>query len=200
MSYLPEDYESVEDRIRDFYRDHPSGRITTHLVERAHSEVVFRAEVFRELDVDPHPAATGHAHGFLGQAKDLEKTETVAIGRALANLNYAKQGKRMSREEAQAFEEVKAKPADRPHGGKRPDAPPTAKQIEFARVLIGNVEDGSKIAAQYLGSTPIELCSRDAVSRLIEDLKNRKDQEAKSYVRSATTIGDDWHTQEPPNE
>ena len=200
MSFLPDDYEPVEDRIRDFYADHPQGRITTHLVERANSEVVFRAEVFRELDIDPHPAATGHAHGYLGQAKDLENTETVAIGRALANLNYSKQGKRMSREEAQAFQDIKAKPVDRPHGGNRPSAMPTTRQIEFARVLIGNVKDGSKIAAEYLGSTPIELCSREDVSRLIEDLKERKDKEAKSYIRSTTTIGDDWHLQEAPSE
>ena len=200
MSYLPEDYEPVEDRIRDFYTDHPQGRITTHIVERAHSEVVFRAEVFRELDVDPHPAATGHAHGFLGQAKDLEKTETVAIGRALANLNYAKQGRRMSREEAQAFEDLKAKPVNRPHGGDRPTAVASDKQVKFARLLISTVEEGPELAAQYIGPTPLELASRQDVSRLIEDLKDRKEKTLAKVTRTASTIGDEWHLQEPPNE
>jgi len=31
MSYLPDDYEPVEDRIRAFYADHPAGRIVTDL-------------------------------------------------------------------------------------------------------------------------------------------------------------------------
>lgn len=198
MSYLPEDYEPVEDRIRDFYADHPQGRIITHLVERAQSEVVFRAEVFRDLDPDPHPAASGHAHGFLGQAKDLEKTETVAIGRALANLNYAKQGRRMSREEAQAFEDTKPKG---PTGGARPGATATEKQIGFARKLIETTHDGPEIAAQIVGATPLELADRMTVSKLIETLKERKADEVSTYKRTSGRVDDDaWHMQEPPSE
>lgn len=202
MSYLPEDYEPVEDRIRDFYADHPQGRITTTMLERGQMEVVFRAQVFRELDIDPHPAATGHAHGFLGQAKDLEKTETVAIGRALANLNYAKQGRRMSREEAQAFEEVKTKPVTRPHGGDRPLAMASEKQVDFARVLIATVEEGPELAAKYLGSTPLELSSRQDVSRLIEDLKERKQKALAKVTRVSGPApdADAWHMREAPDE
>lgn len=199
MSFLPEDYEPVEDRIRDFYADHPQGRITTTMLERAQSEVVFRAQVFRELDVDPHPAATGHAHGFLGQAKDLEKTETVAIGRALANLNYAKQGRRMSREEAQAFEATK--PLTRPHGGDRPGAVASDKQVKFARLLISTVEQGPELAAHYLGSTPLELCNRQDVSRLIEDLKERKEKTLAKVTRTTgPSVDDPWHMREAPDE
>ena len=202
MSFLPDDYEPVEDRIREFYTDHPQGRITTTILERGQMEVVFRAQVFRELDIDPHPAATGHAHGFLGQAKDLEKTETVAIGRALANLNYAKQGRRMSREEAQAFEETKTKPATRPHGGDRPGAMASEKQVSFARLLIGTVEEGPELAAQYLGSTPLELSSRQDVSRLIEDLKERKEKTLAKVTRTKGPAPDEdaWHMREAPNE
>lgn len=199
MSFLPEDYEPVEDRIRDFYTDHPQGRITTTMLERAQSEVVFRAQVFRELDLDPHPAATGHAHGFLGQAKDLEKTETVAIGRALANLNYSKQGRRMSREEAQAFEATKK--LTRPHGGDRPGAVASDKQVKFARLLISTVEEGPELAAQYLGSTPLELCNRQDVSRLIEDLKERKEKTLAKVTRTTgPSVDDPWHMREAPDE
>lgn len=202
MSFLPDDYEPVEDRIREFYTDHPQGRITTTMLERGQMEVVFRAQVFRELDVDPHPAATGHAHGFLGQAKDLEKTETVAIGRALANLNYAKQGRRMSREEAQAFEDTKTKPVTRPHGGDRPGAMASEKQVSFARVLIGTVEEGPELAAKYLGSTPLELSSRQDVSRLIEDLKERKEKALAKVTRTTGPApdADEWHLREAPDE
>lgn len=203
MSYLPEDYEAVEARIAKFYADHPNGRIVTSEVAYAGQEVRFRAEVFRDLDPDPHPAATGHAHGYLGQAKDYEKAETVAIGRALANLNYAKQGARMSREEAEAWQATKpqAKPLTRPHGGNNPGAPASEKQIKFARLLIDTVEEGPELAAQYLGATPLELASKGDVSRLIEDLKERKEKGLAKVTRSTTTDPDDtWHLQEPPHE
>lgn len=201
MSFLPADYEPVEDRIRAFYADHPQGRITTTEIGFDHKEVRFRADVYRDLDPEPHPAATGHAHGFVGAEKDYEKTETVAIGRALANLNYAKQGARPSREEMQAFQDIQTKPIIRPHGGNRPGATASEKQIKFARLLIDTVEEGPELAAQYIGSTPIELASRQDVSRLIEDLKERKDKTLAKVTRSATTDpADDWHLQEPPSE
>jgi hypothetical protein len=214
MSYLPEDYEPVEDRIRDFYTDHPQGRITTTMVERAHSEVVFRAEVFRELDIDPHPAATGHAHGFLGQAKDLEKTETVAIGRALANLNYAKQGRRMSREEAQAFEDTKTKPPVHPVGNAkgplakdRAGTPITPAQLNLAKILCGQVDEAVNIITAHLGEyRPPELWTKYEASGdktndgLIDKLKAAKENQL-GVTRSTGQAADDaWHMQEPPNE
>ena len=106
----------------------------------------------------------------------------------------------MSREEAQAFEDVKAKPATRPHGGDRPSATASEKQIKFARLLISTVEEGPELAAQYIGPTPLELASRHDVSRLIEDLKDRKEKTLAKVTRTASTIGDEWHLQEPPNE
>ena len=103
MTYLPEDYEPVEDRIRAFYADHPTGRITTDLIHLDGESVTFRAHIYRDIDPDPLPAATGHAHGLLTKPKAVEFIETVSIGRALANLNYAKQGARASAEEMQAY-------------------------------------------------------------------------------------------------
>lgn len=216
MSYLPEDYEPVEDRIRDFYTDHPQGRITTTMLERGQMEVVFRAQVFRELDVDPHPAATGHAHGFLGQAKDLEKTETVAIGRALANLNYAKQGRRMSREEAQAFEDTKTLHrvgnATGPLANHRANAPATPAQIKLAKSLLGQVDDAVNIVTEHLGEyRPPEIwtkyeCSgdKDAKNGLIDKLIAAKEAQmgGRRPVRSNPQATDDdaWHMREAPNE
>lgn len=201
MSYLPDDYEPVEDRIRAFYKDHPQGRIITVMLELNGDAVTFRAEVFRDLDPDPQPAATGHAHGLLTKPKAVEFIETVSIGRALANLNYAKQGARASAEEMQAYNDVAPKPITKPHGGKQPTATASEKQIKFARLLIGTVEEGPELAAQYVGSTPIELANRQDVSRLIEDLKERKEAAAKKVTRTSASDPDDaWHLQEPPNE
>jgi len=227
MTFVPDDYENVETRIRNFYADHPQGRIITDVISLDGDAVTFRASVYRELDPDPHPASTGHAHGLLVKPKAVEFIETVSIGRALANLNYAKQGARASAEEMQAFEESKtpggartgsspsaakstttppgptstAKPSTRPHGGTQPGATASERQVKFARLLIDTVEEGPQLAAQYLGSTPLEMAPRGDVSRLIEDLKTRKEEAMKQVTRTQAADPDDpWHMQEPPEE
>lgn len=207
MSYLPDDYEPVEDRIRAFYKDHPHGRIVTVMLELNGDAVTFRAEVFRDLDPDPHPAATGHAHGLLTKPKAVEFIETVSIGRALANLNYAKQGARASAEEMQAFEESKThvvKQPSYPRGGpaaRHASRPASDKQKKFARVLIDTTEEGPEIAAQVLGSTPLDLADATQASALIETLKERKEHAMSKVTRSSTSDpADEWHLQEPPNE
>ena len=201
MSYLPEDYEPVEDRIRAFYKDHPQGRITTDIISLDGDSVTFRASVYRELDPDPSPAATGHAHGLLTKPKAVEFIETVSIGRALANLNYAKQGARASQEEMQAFQDVK-QPSYPPRNParKRASSPASEKQIKFARLLIDTVEEGSEVAAQIIGSTPIELADRATVSALIEDLKARKEAAAEKVTRTKGQQDDDWHLAPEPEE
>jgi len=201
MSFLPEDYEPVEDRIRAFYKDHPQGRITTDIISLDGDSVTFRASVYREIDPDPSPAATGHAHGLLTKPKAVEFIETVSIGRALANLNYAKQGARASQEEMQAFQDVK-QPSYPPRNPARKEAskPATDKQIKFARLLIDTVEEGSEVAAQILGSEPLELADKATVSALIEDLKARKEAAAEKVTRSKGQVEDDWHLQPEPEE
>jgi hypothetical protein len=199
VSYLPEDYEPVEDRIRAFYSDHPQGRITTDVISLDGDSVTFRASVYRDIDPDPSPAATGHAHGLLTKPKAVEFIETVSIGRALANLNYAKQGARASQEEMQAFQDVK-QPSYPPRNPARKEAsrPATEKQVKFARLLIDTVEEGSQVAAQILGSEPLDLADKATVSALIEDLKARKEAAAEKVTRSSGH--DDWHLQEAPSE
>jgi predicted fused transcriptional regulator/phosphomethylpyrimidine kinase len=201
MSYLPEDYEPVEDRIRAFYKDHPQGRITTDIISLDGDSVTFRASVYREIDPDPSPAATGHAHGLLAKAKAVEFIETVSIGRALANLNYAKQGARASQEEMQAFQDVK-QPSYPPRNPARKEAsrPATEKQIKFARLLIDTVDVGSEVAAQILGSEPLELADKATVSALIEDLKARKEAAAEKVTRTKGQQDDDWHLVPEPEE
>ena len=104
-----DEYELVEDRIRRFYEEHPDGRIVTHditdLQDRAKGYFVVRAAIYTNHE-DQHancPKATGLAFEVEGTAganrtSALENAETSAIGRALANADYAK-GKRPSRTE-----------------------------------------------------------------------------------------------------
>jgi len=112
------DYETVEERLKRFYTDHPDGRILTEnetLPEyRAEKIWVIKAIVFLSgEDVERGcPKATGYAFeidgtGMANQSSALENCETSAIGRALANAGYSG-NKRTSREEmekVQRFEE-----------------------------------------------------------------------------------------------
>jgi hypothetical protein len=104
-----DEYELVEDRIRRFYEDYPDGRIIAYELtseeDRARGYWVVRAQIF-ESHEDQHsncPKATGMAFEIEGgsganRTSALENAETSAIGRALANADYAK-GKRPSRTE-----------------------------------------------------------------------------------------------------
>lgn len=104
-----DEYDLVEDRIRRFYEDNPDGRIVTYELtskqDREKGYWVVRAQIF-ESHEDQHamtPKATGMAFEIEGGAganrtSALENAETSAIGRALANADYAK-GKRPSRTE-----------------------------------------------------------------------------------------------------
>ena len=124
-----DEYELVEDRIRRFYEDSPDGRIVTYeltsLEDREKGYWVVRAQIF-ETHEDQHmncPKASGMAFEIEGgsganRTSALENAETSAIGRALANADYAK-GKRPSRTEMekaargpQARSESNGAPAD----------------------------------------------------------------------------------------
>ena len=99
----------------------------------------------------------------------------------------------------QAFQDVK-QPTYPPRNParKRASSPASEKQIKFARLLIDTVEEGSEVAAQILGSEPLDLADRATVSALIEDLKARKEAAAEKVTRSSGH--DDWHLQEAPSE
>jgi hypothetical protein len=100
-----QDYETVEERIKRFYNDNPSGRILTELMEHDPSKGVWvvKAEVYLGFNQDSK--ATGWAfeidgQGMANKTSALENAETSAIGRALANAGYSG-NKRATREEMQ---------------------------------------------------------------------------------------------------
>ena len=111
-----EDYETVEERLVKFWKDHPDGRISTVLVEATASRFIVQAYIYR-TEVDQHPWSSGLAEETVqgrgvNATSALENCETSAIGRALASAGYATKGKRPSREEMSkvaAQSEVKAK-------------------------------------------------------------------------------------------
>jgi len=111
-----DDYETVEERLVKFWKDHPDGQIHTKLLDSTSSRFIVEASIFR-TEADARPWTTGLAEETVqgrgvNATSALENCETSAIGRALANAGYATKGKRASREEMSkvaASEQVKAK-------------------------------------------------------------------------------------------
>lgn len=102
-----ENYETVEDRLKQYWKDNPNGRIWTEVVHETEdgSCVTIRALVYINAD-DTNPIATGIAQetkgqgGFANTDAWVENCETSAIGRALANWKYQGSNKpRPSKEE-----------------------------------------------------------------------------------------------------
>ncbi|CAB4161756.1 hypothetical protein UFOVP790_3 [uncultured Caudovirales phage] len=98
-----EDYETVEERLIKFWKDHPDGQIHTKLLNQDSGRFIVIAEIYR-TEADSRPWTTGLAEETVqgrgvNATSALENCETSAIGRALANAGYATKGKRASREE-----------------------------------------------------------------------------------------------------
>lgn len=109
-----EDYETVEERLAKFWKEHPDGRISTEVVEHTLQRFIIKASIYR-TEVDAHPWTTGFAEETVStrgvnSTSALENCETSAIGRALANANYAAKGKRPSREEMAKVNQGQPKP------------------------------------------------------------------------------------------
>lgn len=96
-----EDYETVETRLNRFWESHSEdGKVETELVRYDNGHYIVKAKIF----VGDRQVATGLADEHttdkgVNARNALENAETSAIGRALANYNFAPKGKRPSREE-----------------------------------------------------------------------------------------------------
>ena len=121
-----EDYETVEERLIKFWKDHPDGRIDTKIIEASATRFIVQAYIYR-TEVDQFAWSSGLAEETISgrgvnATSALENAETSAIGRALASAGYATKGKRPSREEMSkvakmteakaVIDEVKAKMAE----------------------------------------------------------------------------------------
>jgi len=96
-----DEYEPVAERLDRFWKTHSEdGRIETELVSHVNGHYIVKAIIW----VGDRQVATGLADEHTEQKgvnarNALENAETSAIGRALANFNFAPKGKRPSREE-----------------------------------------------------------------------------------------------------
>ena len=121
MSGNMKDYVPVSVRLEAFREEYPEGvLVSTRTNEGENGELVcFKAEVFRTVEeaVQLKPlglaAAVGHAEALNDDEKIVEKCETVAFGRALANLGYSIKEGIASADEVQEYEKAKEKKESR---------------------------------------------------------------------------------------
>lgn len=91
-----DNYVDVQERINTFWEQYPDGAIRTNLMSPPDdfTQCRYKAEVFKDRDL-PAPDAVGWAFELAGGSganftSHEENCETSAIGRALANMGYAK--------------------------------------------------------------------------------------------------------------
>jgi hypothetical protein len=155
-----EDYETVEERLVKFWKDHPDGRISTTLVEHTLQRFIVQASIFR-TEVDAQAWTTGFAEETVStrgvnSTSALENCETSAIGRALANAGYVTKGKRPSREEMSKVKAAEPKPFAEKLADKITmpveDDPWAIKSVEPA----GTSEEAVALVKEVLGGVKID--------------------------------------------
>jgi hypothetical protein len=171
-----DDYETVEERLIKFWKDHPDGRIDTRLVEASATRFIVQAYIYR-TEVDQHPWSSGLAEETVqgrgvNATSALENCETSAIGRALASAGYATKGKRPSREEmakvaskqavVTSIAEVKAKMKETTE-----QYVPVAKAddpwTQWEATPVATMDQAVEMVQSVLGgTTPEESCSHGA--------------------------------------
>jgi hypothetical protein len=108
-----EDYEPVASRLARFWEKHPEGRVITKLITIEGDRVVVQADNYVDRE-DDRPIATDFAEEIRGsnnvnKTSHVENACTSAIGRALADCDFASSTdwtKRPSREEMQKVERM----------------------------------------------------------------------------------------------
>ncbi len=164
-----DDYETVEERLVKYWKDHPDGQIHTKLLDSTASRFIVEASIYR-TEADSRPWTTGLAEETVqgrgvNATSALENCETSAIGRALANAGYATKGKRASREEMSKVaasqevkakvEEVKAKMADT----SKEYVPIQQKEDPWTMQVMAPVqtlETAVEMVKDVLGGTPVD--------------------------------------------
>jgi len=107
IDFKGNDYALVPDRLKAFREANPRASIETAPTLQPDGTIIFKASIVADQADENSPKATGHALGKNDSAKAFERLETVAVGRALANLGYLNNGQIATSEEMLEFEEHK---------------------------------------------------------------------------------------------
>lgn len=110
IKFGDKDYALVPGRLKQFREDNPRSSIDTEPTYNTDGSVTFKATLIKDLSDEYSARATGNARyseNELKRAKAFEKLETIAVGRALANLGYLNDGQIATTEEMEEFETFK---------------------------------------------------------------------------------------------
>lgn len=145
--FNPDDYETVESRLKRFWTQFPNGRVLTDKTYSDDRKFEFKAEIYTDKE-DTRPVTTGHAEeivgvGMVNTTSALENCETSAIGRALANFIFSGD-KRPSREEMEKVERY-AKEPRKPLSIVRTFTPEQLERFEVILKTIGETNDVEKL-------------------------------------------------------
>ena len=139
-------YETVEDRLKKFWKDFPNGRLDTQVIHITEDGtcVTIRSEIFKDME-DARPVSTGIAQetkgqgGFANADAWMENAETSSLGRALSNWNYQGTNKpRPSREEMSKVQ-VEKKPV------KKPTKQEQAAMEKVADEMVSETTEGKNV-------------------------------------------------------
>jgi len=148
------DYETVEERLKKFWKDNPKGRINTDVVSTGTDGtwVIVKAELFKQAD-DTFPVATGLAQEYKGQGGFanneawMENAETSAIGRACANWMY--QGNKKARP---SREEMSKSIKNEVEVEKKPVVKPTKEEQEAMNKVVDEMVAEPKTSTGSVGN------------------------------------------------
>ena len=219
MGFDLSNYEPVEKRIDRFYQEYKNGRIVTELV--AHSDQMFIVKAFAYRDAaDERPASTGFAEERVGsnpvnRQSALENCETSAIGRCLANLNFAPKGARPSLEEMTKTDRVGDAPAPNQEyswsnvkisNGPAARADASEKQVGYIKKLVRELAEelqvdnklAMEMAWQEMGCDQVTgIPNKASASVLINDLTQGQPSNSMFRQKLRGTTGeatDSWAT------
>ena len=193
-----DNYETVEDRLKVFWKENPKARINTEIVHMTDDGtcVTVRAEIYK-MEVDARPVTTGIAQETKGQGgfanKDawVENCETSAIGRALANWIY--QGSNKARPSREEMSKV-GNQDDRVKVEKKRVQRPTKEQKEAMNKVVDEMvaEPKTKNNANAL---------KQLMSATVSDAEKLKEYQRDAYVECVSELKlpeevEDWDNEQ----
>ena len=193
-----DNYETVEERLKVFWKENPKARINTDIVHMTDDGtcVTVRAEIYK-MEVDARPVTTGIAQETKGQGgfanKDawVENCETSAIGRALANWIY--QGSNKARPSREEMSKV-GNQNDRVKVEKKKVQRPTKEQKEAMNKVVDEMvaEPKTKNNASAL---------KQLMSATVSDAEKLKEYQRDAYVECVSELKlpeevEDWDNEQ----
>ena len=161
-----EDYEPVATRLARFWEKHPEGRVITKLLTFEGDRVIVQADIYVDRE-DDRPVATDFAEEMRGsnnvnKTSHIENACTSAIGRALADCDFASSTdwtKRPSREEMHKVERMSG----------------DTRITESSNLASEKQQNMIRAVCKSMGKTPpanLQGMSKREASAYIDTLKN----------------------------